>query len=397
MRFLLFIIILMALCSFCRKSFANSSVSKYHEKQDCKLAQLGVSSGFKWRQAQLEAEKRAISQRNSRNFSAANEVSLNGLSITGIEWMFSFSKPERASPSIQDSDAGPSQHCQHRSLSPPLEPRSLSPGDCPIQPTRSGCIRWFPKHYHDFNLRLPAPLHYTILKEVEANPPPLPQNQSPSPAGDAVNSTVPDVFETEPDSFGLYQVYTNLPTADPSDQACIYNMCDAPTFTTPPTSSQASIGTQIRETFFMLFANPTIYWFFAWFYNGNVSKSIGDLNDLVVNVLLAPVFNQEHLQKFDAAQELNWLDEHMKNPHFSVDDGWLEGPVKIWLPATRKKFKSEEKAPEFEVTSIHYRKLTQVIKSTFQDPLAKKFHYFPFKLFWSLNVSSQRSTTQMHS
>lgn len=66
----------MTLCSFCRKPFANSSVAKRHEKQDCQLAQLGVKSGFKRRQARLEAAKRAISRRNSRNSSAADIVRL---------------------------------------------------------------------------------------------------------------------------------------------------------------------------------------------------------------------------------------------------------------------------------------------------------------------------------
>jgi hypothetical protein len=236
-----------------------------------------------------------------------------------------------------------------------------------------------------------------IPKEVEVNPP-LQQNRSPSPASNAVNSTVPDEIKTEPDSFGLYQVYTNLPTIDPSDQACIYNMCDAPTFTTPPTSSQVSLRTRIKEAFFTLFANPTIYRLFSWFCNGNVSKSIGDLNGLVVNVLLAQDFDQEHLHKFDAVRELNQLDEHMKNPHLSEDDGWLEGSVKIQLPATRKKFRSEEQAPEFEVTGIHYQKLTQVIKSAFQDPLAKKFHFFPFKLFWhaSPNAPPERVIMEVY-
>ena len=304
--------------------------------------------------------------------------------------IFLFLQPEHASPAIQGS--------QHTSTSPPLKLRSLSPGDRPILPTRSGRIRRFPKHYRDFKLGLPAPLPHTIPKKVAANPTPLPHTRSPSPSRDTVTSTVPNVIETEPDSFGLYRVYTDLPIFDPSDEACIYDMCDAPTFTIPPTSSQASISTRIRETFFTPFANPTIYRLFSWFYNGNISKSIADLNDLVVNVLLAPDFDKEHLHKFDAARELNRLDEHMKNPHLSADNGWLEGSVKIRLPATRKKFRSKEQAPEFEVTSIHYRKLTQVIKSAFQDPLAKKIHFFPFKLFWCASPDSppERVITEVY-
>ena len=78
----------------------------------------------------------------------------------------------------------------------------------------------------------------------------------------------------------------------------------------------------------------------------------------------------------------------MDDPPLSAHDGWLEGSVKIWLLATRKKFKTEEKAPQFEVGGIHYRCLTQVIVSAFQEPLAKKFHFFPFKMFWHASPNS---------
>ena len=80
-------------------------------------------------------------------------------------------------------------------------------------------------------------------------------------------------------------------------------------------------------------------------------------------------------------QELDRLDKHMDDPPLSAHDGWLEGSVKIRLSATRKKFKTEEKVPQFEVGGIHYRRLTQVIMSAFQEPVAKKFHFFPFKMF----------------
>ena len=97
-------------------------------------------------------------------------------------------------------------------------------------------------------------------------------------------------------------------------------------------------------------------------------------------------------------QELDRLDKHMDDPPLSAHDGWLEGSVKIRLPATRKKFKTEEKAPQFEVGGIHYRRLTQVIVSAFQEPLAKKFHFFPFKMFWcaSPNSPPERVITEVY-
>lgn len=44
-------------------------------------------------------------------------------------------------------------------------------------------------------------------------------------------------------------------------------------------------------------------------------------------------------------------------------------------------------APEFEVTGIYHRSIVEVIKSAFQEPLAKSFHFTPFKLFWKPSVT----------
>jgi len=182
-----------------------------------------------------------------------------------------------------------------------------------------------------------------------------------------------------------------------------YDMCDAPTFTTPaPSTLSSRIGTWIKETFFTPFLNPTIYRLFGWFYNRNITKSIEDLNDLVVHILLAPDFDQGHLEKFDAKRELDRLDRYIDDPPLSAHDGWLDSSVKIQLPATRKKFKTKEKAPEFEITGIHYRRLTQVIVSVFQEPLARNSIFshlncsgmHPQTLL--LNASSQRCIIQTH-
>ena len=54
----------------------------------------------------------------------------------------------------------------------------------------------------------------------------------------------------------------------------------------------------------------------------------------------------------------------------------------------RAKVKSEEEAPEFLVEPVYYRRLTQVLVSSFQEPAAKLFHYIPFKLFWKLTADS---------
>jgi len=61
--------------------------------------------------------------------------------------------------------------------------------------------------------------------------------------------------------------------------------------------------------------------------------------------------------------------------NLSATDGWIEGSVKIHLPFTGVKVKSEEEAPEFLVEPVYYCRLTQVLISSFQEPATKLFHY----------------------
>ncbi|KIJ97621.1 hypothetical protein K443DRAFT_133777 [Laccaria amethystina LaAM-08-1] len=69
--------------------------------------------------------------------------------------------------------------------------------------------------------------------------------------------------------------------------------------------------------------------------------------------------------------------------HLSTKDGWIEGSVKIRLPCTSIKFKSEEDGPKCSIEPIYYRRLTQVLISSFQEPAAKLF-----KLFWKSMVDT---------
>ena len=74
--------------------------------------------------------------------------------------------------------------------------------------------------------------------------------------------------------------------------------------------------------------------------------------------------------------------------NLSAADGWIEGSVKIRLPCTGVKVKSEEEVPKFLVEPVYYHCLTQVLISSFQEPTAKLFHYILFKLFWKPTADS---------
>ncbi|KAF8547219.1 hypothetical protein OG21DRAFT_1425255, partial [Imleria badia] len=62
-------------------------------------------------------------------------------------------------------------------------------------------------------------------------------------------------------------------------------------------------------------------------------------------------------------------------------DGWHTTSIPIRLPCNKVK-QAENIAPEFHVEGLHYCKITEVVKSAFEEPAAHTFHHTPYKLFW---------------
>ncbi|KAI0054412.1 hypothetical protein BV25DRAFT_1817100 [Artomyces pyxidatus] len=76
------------------------------------------------------------------------------------------------------------------------------------------------------------------------------------------------------------------------------------------------------------------------------------------------------------------LDDYAAGPDFASGDGWKHASVHLRLPCEGVTNASEEEAPTFEVKGVYYRSLTEVIKSAFQETVAKTFHFTPFQLLW---------------
>ncbi|KIK18472.1 hypothetical protein PISMIDRAFT_82302, partial [Pisolithus microcarpus 441] len=66
---------------------------------------------------------------------------------------------------------------------------------------------------------------------------------------------------------------------------------------------------------------------------------------------------------------------------FFTPDGWHTTSIPIRLPCEKVK-QPEAMAPQFWVEGLHYRKITDVVKSAFEEPAAQTFHTVPYKLFW---------------
>ena len=234
------------------------------------------------------------------------------------------------------------------------------------------------------------------ITTVEDSPPPdsehIPSPSSPlAPAEPHALRAIPGVFETEPDEFGLFRLYTSRPTYIPDQDLPLDAVCDgaglvaAGAYDTPGFRSAFASSPPLAGTSGNLFApflNPTIFRLMNWFYNGSNMKSVDELDRLVNDVVLAEDFNPSDLRGFRAGKELNRLDGHTGQHEFSPNDGWIETSVKISLPAEKNGNISESDAPQFEVKGLFYRQLTEVIKSVFQGASAEGLHLTPFRLFW---------------
>jgi hypothetical protein len=131
-----------------------------------------------------------------------------------------------------------------------------------------------------------------------------------------------------------------------------------------------------------------------WVHNGNNTKSVAQVNELINDIILAEGFNAEDLWgdgpngKFSAQHENKHLDVYKgegsdDGPGFSAQDGWKNGTVVLCLPGDRFENVSEEDvAPKLEIKGLWYCSLVDVIKSAFAEAAANHFHLQPFKLYW---------------
>ncbi|EJF60787.1 hypothetical protein DICSQDRAFT_147740 [Dichomitus squalens LYAD-421 SS1] len=106
------------------------------------------------------------------------------------------------------------------------------------------------------------------------------------------------------------------------------------------------------------------------------------LQRLVDDVILDDRFKKEDLLGFNVDREQRRLDEHQAaGGAFSAADGWREASVRLHLPRPGLEQEDEEHAPAFVIDKIWIRSLLEVVKAGLQDVSARKFHWFPHRLF----------------
>jgi hypothetical protein len=277
-------------------------------------------------------------------------------------------------------------------------------------PTTSGRQRRFPRHYQDFLPSSTTNIPHMPPKQV-VPPPSHPEPQQPTRSPSPIVQPPANVIKTDPDEFGLYRVYTSYPRTNPDDMQDLETRCDAPGLATTSQSREkrwwTGFGRSIpdlslqKDGFFAPFLNATVFRLMNWFYSGSSTKSIGELQSLVDDVILAPDFKVSDFSGFNAKRELRRLDGEAEtdsndpsSPPFAKENGWKQSSVYIKLPC-EKILQQEDSAPILEVPGVYHRSLVEVIKTALQDVAAKTFHFTPFRLYWQ--QSPERTPERVYS
>ena len=184
---------------------------------------------------------------------------------------------------------------------------------------------------------------------------------------------VTNPLTTALNTFGIFRKYLFHPSYDPDS---VVDPGDLSNLTTHALPSPSLAPSKTNQEPPWPFRNMSTWRLTKWMNTRSWLKSEGEVNRLVNEVLNTPDFHAKDLQNFSAHQANGCLDAAEKtNP---LDDNFQVASVTIEVP-TGEPSDSETSRP-YSVPGLHYRKLLNVIKAAFQDPLSRHFHLTPFSL-----------------
>ena len=140
------------------------------------------------------------------------------------------------------------------------------------------------------------------------------------------------------------------------------------------------------------YQNMSTYCFMTWLNTGSKSKSEGEVQRLVDEVLQAQDFNPSDLHGLNIQRENRLLDLSEKS--LPLLDNFKKASVSIDVLSGDR----DTKPAKFTIPGLRYRTLTSVIRSAFQHPLAHHYHLSPFKLFHktSSDADSERVYSEVY-
>ncbi|KAJ7716926.1 hypothetical protein B0H16DRAFT_1338519 [Mycena metata] len=213
-----------------------------------------------------------------------------------------------------------------------------------------------------------------------------------------VSAYVWEAVTTIQNSFGLYREYPSLPTHDPEKNTNSVSLSNIP----PPSGGADAVDTRLAPTTDTMtasrsasvpeagsslgpFKNSTIFGLMNWMWTGSPLKSIQQMAQLI-GFLKSDEFKKEDLEGFDIAAETTKFDEYLEGTSKKPLGLDVKVPVDIQVP-DGKEHTSYDDVPVFSVPGLHFRNLTEVIKTVLSDQGSRFFHYTPFKLLWKRTAS----------
>ncbi|KAF8958642.1 hypothetical protein BDZ97DRAFT_1668171, partial [Flammula alnicola] len=201
---------------------------------------------------------------------------------------------------------------------------------------------------------------------------------------------VRDHLVTAANSFGIWRDYPRRPTVDPDAFLSLEDLSNSHNISPESLPPAMSVPEPLEDEHatYWPFSNAMIQKLMAWLNNGQTAKSEAELDKLIHDVVLSPGFKVEDLISFSAHRENQRLDKALsKSLLRSQSDKALsksllrsqssETSVDILVPSGNARIPAQK----FSVPGLLHRKLTSVIRDTFNDPLSHLYHLSPFKLF----------------
>ena len=185
---------------------------------------------------------------------------------------------------------------------------------------------------------------------------------------------VTNPLKTTINSFGLFRQYLFHPSYDPDALVDPSDLSNLTTHTPPhpPSTSKESNYDPPSP-----FSNMSVWQLMWWLNSGSTSKSEGEVDRSVNNVLNANDFRLEDLRNFSSHHENSCLDA--TNNTSPLEDGFQVTSVTIEVP-TGKPGDLSSPRHTYAIPGLHYWKLLNIIKAAFQEPLSCQFHFTPFSL-----------------
>ena len=201
----------------------------------------------------------------------------------------------------------------------------------------------------------------------------LPEPPIPVPQLPVVYLMVTNPLTTALNAFGLFRHYLFHPSHDPDSVVNPSDLSNLGTCAPPPPSSKSNEANPGPP---WPFSNMSVWRLMQWMNSRSRSKSEGEVNRLVNNVLSAPDFRTEDLQNFSACRENGHLDT--ANKASPLGDNFQVASITIQVPTGESC--DSESSRSYSVPGLHYQKLLNVIKAAFRNPLSSHFHLTPFSL-----------------